>query len=142
MQDKVDLVTWVEGLPKRENLAGYDEVLKSCAERYGNKPPDLAMILDCYLDMFRATMAKQIQAFRQHHVPEGMKPSLIIPGPTELNEIFEASMKATLLRMWTYASEYYQRYRADDFVKSMTLTDDILGQLLSTPEEEDTPNES
>jgi hypothetical protein len=31
----------------------------------------------------------------------------------QMEEMFRKSFMAVLLRMWTYSSEYYQRYQAD-----------------------------
>lgn len=124
MQDKLDLIGWVEKLPKREQLTQYPAVLEHCATRYGNQKAQLAMALDYYLESFRTTMAKQLKAFQER---EGFN----VPQPPELNEMFESAMKATLLKMWTYGNEHYQRYHGPEFfAEGITLNDEELAKLL------------
>jgi len=137
MQEKLDLMTWVEALPRREHMRDFPSVLTGCAERYGNRQRDLEMILNYLVEAFRRSMAGQINKFRKlQDVPNG-----VLPDPDKLNEMFESALKATLLKMWTYSNEHYQRWRGED-VFGVTVTDDLLGQLLSAPNDEPTQDES
>jgi hypothetical protein len=137
LQEKLDLCVWVENLPKREKLHDYVEVLNACAIKYGNEQSALSLVLDYFVDGFRRTMARQLINFR-----ESGPDVRLIPDPGVLNEMFESTLKAVLLKMWTYANEHYQRYRGADFFSGVNITDEALMEFFSAPNPQEPENES
>lgn len=119
-QEKLDLITWVEDFPARENLSQHQDVIKACAERYGNTQRELRVIVDRHIDMFHATMRQLCREHRSHLQPGE------IPSADFLEDAFHSALSASLLKMWTYASEYYQRWQLPDMASAFAIGEEEL----------------
>ncbi len=124
MEEQLKLIKWVEDLPAREEIIGFENIMRACAERYDMPPAGLHTVINHHVEMYKRTLTKMMRKARADLDPHEM------PDIEFIAQSQEKALAATLLRMWTYANEYYQRWTLQKVVPTESEFDAFLRDTL------------